>query len=378
VRPLPDFPDYHTAKPPATKRWLGAGALLILAVGAAKALLRGSDAGIGSIFTGMLFTLIFMGIFWLLSLLYYRFSLHHSATWRAEVAEVHSNWWYQHRRQFFLEDVVLIGPAGAEWGDWLRLLKREQKAPAERQEAGGKALRVARSFSADMTERENQLARMLALQWRRQREGKTLASPQRCYWQGSESAWQAFAGEVKSSFPEMELPEFPEMWMGESTLSDIAAFLGSDDNDAHILVAGCQSVLASAEGLLPAGEAAALWLAGSEGPVLLSRGEFFSPSETESLKDVCERAQKQSELDAAPDACILFSHPQQSELAGSGWNVTHYLQDNFWGNTGKLEALVVISLAAIFAQSQSQPCGWIATDPLYPLALGIVKPHENR
>ena len=94
--------------------------------------------------------------------------------------------------------------------------------------------------------------------------------------------------------------------MGESTLSNIAAFLGSDGNDAHILVAGCQSVLASAEGLLLAGEAAALWLAGSEGPVLLSRGEFFPPSETESLKDVCERAQKQSELDAAPDACILF------------------------------------------------------------------------
>ncbi|MFP0539700.1 hypothetical protein [Klebsiella oxytoca] len=378
MRPLPDFPDYRTAKPPAAKRWLGAGALLVPAVGAASALLRGTDASSGIVFAAMLFTLTVMGLFWLLSLLYYRFSIHHSSTWKAEVAQVQSHWWYQHRRQFSLEDVVLIGPAGAEMMDWLRLLKRKQKAPAERQEANGKALRVARSFSSDATERENQLARMLVLQWKRQREGKKLVSPQRFYWQGRESVWQAFVAQIKDSFPGIVLPELPIMWKGERSLSDIAAFLDSEGDGTQILVAGCQSEVPSAEDLLPAGEAAALWLVSAEGAVLLSQGEYFSPSATECLKDVCERAQKQSELDSAPDACILFSHPQQSELAGSGWNVTHHLQDNFWGNTGKLEALVVISLAAIFAQSQSQPCGWITTDPLHPLALGIVKPHENR
>lgn len=93
---------------------------------------------------------------------------------------------------------------------------------------------------------------------------------------------------------------------GERTLSDIAAFLSSDKNSAQILVAGCQSVPASAESLLPAGEATVLWLAGCKGAVFLSRGEIFSPSATESLKDVCERAQEQSELSVAPDACILF------------------------------------------------------------------------
>ncbi|MDU1153475.1 hypothetical protein [Klebsiella michiganensis] len=378
MRPLPDFPDYRTAKPPAAKRWLGAGALLVLAVGAASALLRGTDAGSGIVFAAMLFTLIFMGLFWLLSLLYYRFSIHHSSTWKAEVAQVQSHWWYQHRRQFSLEDVVLIGPAGAEMMDWLRLLKREQKAPAERQEANGKALRVARSFSSDATERANQLARMLVLQWKRQREGKTLSSPQRCYWQGSESAWQAFVAQMNDSFPGIMLPVAPQRWMGERTLSDIAAFLSSDKNSAQILVAGCQSVPASAESLLPAGEATVLWLAGCKGAVFLSRGEIFSPSATESLKDVCERAQEQSELSVAPDACILFSHLQQSELAGSGWNITHHLQDKFWGNMGQLEALVVIALAAIFAQTQSQPCGWMAADPSHPLALGIIHPHEDQ
>lgn len=112
MRPLPDFPDYRTAKPPAAKRWLGAGALLVPAVGAASALLRGTDASSGIVFAAMLFTLTVMGLFWLLSLLYYRFSIHHSSTWKAEVAQVQSHWWYQHRRQFSLEDVVLIGLPG--------------------------------------------------------------------------------------------------------------------------------------------------------------------------------------------------------------------------------------------------------------------------
>lgn len=378
MRALPNFPEYRTARPPVTKRWLGAGALLVLAAGATSTLFHGAESDNGTVFAAMLCILIFTVGLWLVSQMHYRFSVHNATTWRREVAEKHRYWWSQHRRQFCLEDVVLIGPAGAERRDWLSLLKREQKAPAEHLEAGGKVLRVARSFSADTTERENQLARMLVLQWKHQRDGKDFTSPQRCYWQGSENTWQAFVGQMKSAFPKIVLPEFPEMWMGESTLSDIAAFLDPDDNDAHVLVAGCQSVPAYAAGLQPAGEAAVLWLAGSEGPVRLSRGEFFSSSAKESLKEVCERAQAQSELDAAPDACILFSHPQQAELAGSGWNISHHLQDTFWGNTEKLEMLVVVSLAAIHAQSQSQPCGWIATDPLHSLALGIIKPNGHR
>lgn len=377
MRPLPDIPDYRVARPPAAKRWLGVGALLTLTAGAISVVLQGAESRSGIVFAVMLFALLCTAFFWLLSLLLYRFSLHHSATWKAEVAAVYSNWWQQHRRRFFLTDMVLIGPAGAEKRDWLRLLSREQKAPAEHQEAGGKALRVARSFSTNLMERENQLARMLVLQWQRQREGKTLTSPQRCYWQGSENAWQVFVEQVKDTFPEIVLPVVPEKWMGERTLSDIAAFLEPVEKGAQVLVAGCQSVPASAGDSLPAGEAAVLWLAGSEGTVFLSRGEYFSPGAAEALKDVCERAQEQSELDAAPDACVLFSHPQHSELAGSGWNITHHLQDKYWGNTGPLEALIVIALAAIYAQAQSQPCGWIATDPLHPLALGIIHPHED-
>ncbi|WP_258034341.1 hypothetical protein [Pectobacterium odoriferum] len=378
MRPLPHFPDYHAAKPPAAKRWLGTMALLVLFAGAGIALLRGANTGVGIILAGMLSTMLFISFCWLFSLLYYRFSVHHSATWQQEVAEVHNHWWYQHRRHFSLQDVVLIGPAGAERVDWLRLLQREQKPPVERKEANGLALRVARIFSPDVSEREHQLARMLVLQWKNQREGKKLTSPQRCFWLGSESAWQVFSDQAMKSFPGITLPATPEFWQGENTLSGIAAALSADENGTEYLIAGCQSEPASSQAQRAAGEAAVLWLAGSDGPVMLSRGEFYDPCATESLEQVCERAQRQSELDAPPDACMLFSHPEQPALAVSGWNMTHHLQDNYWGYTGKLDALIVISLAAIYAQSQSQSCGWIATDFLHPLALGIVKPHGNQ
>ncbi|MCU6401256.1 hypothetical protein KW811_22580, partial [Enterobacter quasiroggenkampii] len=83
----------------------------------------------------------------------------------------------------------------------------------------------------------------------------------------------------------------------------------------------------------------------------------------------------QCELMEDPAACILFSHPQIPQIAECGWITTHNLQDSYWGMPGSMEPLIVISLAALSAQNEAQPCGWISTDPQHTLALGIVKPH---
>jgi hypothetical protein len=58
----------------------------------------------------------------------------------------------------------------------------------------------------------------------------------------------------------------------------------------------------------------------------------FEPSDSESLRHVALRAEKQSELNESPERCILFSHPEQPELADCGWNVTHNIQDDYWGD----------------------------------------------
>lgn len=370
MRAEPEFPNWKMAKPPDVRKWLTAGAALILLSGSIL-LLRGVS-GSGMMLTAMLPIMAIASILWLCRLVYYRASVHHRNTWNREIAGAKDNWWELHRSSFALRETILIGAAGSETEDWLRVLDREQRPPTERQEAEGKTFRIARTFSGDMAAREQQLARALVLQWK-----KTSAEPETtfstCFWLGSNVAWQAFHSQMKISFPLAILPAFPEPWEGEGSLSRIAAIIRKNEA-TKILVAGCESRPARANSVLPAGDAAALWLIGADGPVLMNRGEVFD-ADRETAGEVCERALKQSDLKDVPDSCILFSHPEYPNLAASGWNLTHHLQDNYWGNVGRMEPLVVISLAALFAQHQEQPCCWIAADPHHTLASGIVKPH---
>ncbi|MEH0884260.1 hypothetical protein [Enterobacter sp. UNJFSC 003] len=375
---MPTFPRYRIAKPPVAKRWLGTGAALVLLSGIITAMVRKSGANTSIILTCMVAMVLLGGLIWFVRTIFFRLSVHHSHTWEREAENERRHWWEIHQRQFALKDIVLIGPAGAELSDWLRVIKREHQAPSIRQGSQGKSLRISRSFSSDLIEREKQLAQMLVLQWKRQRGKESLASPEKYFWQGSFEAWQAFVVQLIESFPEIKPPELPEIWQGEKTLSLLANVFASDEQQANYLIAGCQSLSPTSDFSRPAGECAVLWLAGSQGDVTLSRGEIFEPSDSESLQHVTSRAEKQSELNESPERCILFSHPEQPQLAACGWNVTHNIQDDYWGEPGKLDALVVISLAAITAKNETKPCGWIASDPLHTLALGIVKPHGNR
>lgn len=104
-----------------------------------------------------------------------------------------------------------------------------------------------------------------------------------------------------------------------------------EDAKSQHLVVGCVSCPASPDSLLPAGESAALWLVGADAPVVMPRGEFYDASASDPLRNICERAVTQCELDEDPATCILFSHPQIPQVNECGWNTTHNLQDNYWG-----------------------------------------------
>ena len=56
---------------------------------------------------------------------------------------------------------------------------------------------------------------------------------------------------------------------------------------------------------------------------------------------------QQSGAERPPDPCIAFTQPQIPELAQSGWNSNQLLQDENWGETGQMEPLITIALAAI-------------------------------
>lgn len=372
MRNVPEYPVWETARAPITRRWLQAGAFIILLAGGAGAL-TGEANRSAAAFAVMGFALVSIGFLWLCRLLYYRFSLHHAMAWQRNVRHEQSLWWEEHQSLLGLQDVLLLGPAGAETVDWQRVLRRIQRPPAERHEFGGKTLRIARTFSAESQEREQQLVRALVMQWKTSPRDMPRSISQ-CFFLGDALVWSAFYAQMKDSFPGIALPDQPERWEGEATLARLTALL-REDAKSQYLVVGCVSCPASPDSLLPAGESAVLWLIGADAPVVMPRGEYYDASASDKLNIVSERAVTQCELKEDPAACILFSHPQIPQIDECGWNTTHNLQDSYWGMPGSMEPLIVISLAALFAQNEAQPCGWISTDPQHTLALGIVKPH---
>lgn len=375
MRPLPEYPPYRGARPPDGKRWLSAGALMVLLFGGGGALLHSAGSGAGLVIKGMAGAVVLMGMLWLIRQLYYRTSVHNARYYEQLVEQQRQAWWEQHQYRFALSEMVLLGPAGTDMQHWLRLLKREHRVPEIKNESSGKALRIGRTLVDTVAEREALLAKLLVLQWQTQSADSSLPRLWRCYWQGSLDAWRAFCTQMQVSFPDVALPDKPETWQGEETLSELAATAQTLPESEAILVAGCHSIASSFNSAQPAGESAALCLVAQKGLVSVTRGEVYDIAGKEVLTAICERAEQQSDLEKSPDACMLFSQPTLPTLAQSGWNVTHHVQDLNWGNPGDMEMIIVLILAALYAKTYQEPCGWIAKDPLHTLALGIIKPY---
>lgn len=377
MKPVPDYPRYNTAHPPSAARWLSAAALLVLFSGGTAALLQPVQGKNSLIAAGILLALLLAGTGWLVRLLYYRISVHNAAFYHQLVEYEQQQWWDKHRQPFGLKERVLLGPAGTCSTDWLRMLNREHRPPEEKKEGDGSALRLPQISVIDAAAREKRLAELLVIEWQKQRSEKSFTSPLRCYWLGSEAAWQVFVTQMAQSFPTAVFPIHPTYWKGEESMSAIADELNHATSEGTILCAGCCSTPTSQNNEIPAGEAAVLWLLGKTGKVQFSRGEVFDEGIDESIVAVAQRALVQSELEQPPDSSFLFSHHDIPDLDKTGWNVTQYVQDLNWGALAELEPMVVQTLAAIFVEHNGIPCGWLARDPNHTLALGIVKPYGS-
>ncbi|EPG9045683.1 hypothetical protein PGN83_09310 [Klebsiella aerogenes] len=372
MRQLTDYLPYKTATPPHNGRWLSVGAGMTLISGGGAALMPAEARGGALITVAIVSAMLLVLIIWMLRLLYYRLSVHYTQYYQRLIDFDHQTWWARHQYSVGLVETVLLGPVGCEPERWQTLLKREHQPPKEKLESGARALRLIHSDIVDIDLREQQLARMLAQQWLAQRGEHQLPGLSGCYWQGSEPAWREFCAELRKRCPTAQLPHMAEPWQGEASLSEITARINESGDECFILVAGCQSVAATADSARPAGESAVLWLLAREGEARLTRGEVYEGAAVENIQQVCQRAMQQSGAERPPDPCIAFTQPQIPELAQSGWNSNQLLQDENWGETGQMEQLITIALAAIFARRFQQSCGWIARDPRHPLSLGIV------
>lgn len=374
MKPAPQFSAYPQATAPVYVRWLTAGTVLLALVGSAGVLLRPFvEPRVAAVLAAGVLLLWLAAL--LLRTLYYRFNRHNAYLYAHEVAEVERVWWSRHRQAACLQGAVLLGAAGTTQEHWRLLLARQHRTPVPQQEGSGTAIRLLSIFAKTQTERETQLALLLAMQWREQLPASLADSPIACFWQGSASAWKAFADDMARHCPSLKLPEHPEPWQGQQSLEMVIERLQRSPEPAHVLCAGCGSVPTGIEDK-PAGEAAVLWLLARSGNgVRFGRGEWYSDG-TERLVDVAARAQVQSGLEGPPEACISFAQSEVAELPDIGWRLDGQLQDANWGALGELETMVVQTLAARYAEQHRTPCGWLAQDPAHRLVLGVVKIDE--
>ncbi|MDY7533442.1 hypothetical protein RGV33_17415 [Pseudomonas sp. Bout1] len=371
----PEFAAYPLDQAPVYSRWVVGGVALLV-------VLTGVGVGLRSIIeppvaaTGLAIASLVWLLALLLRVLYFRLNRHNAQSYHGAAEQVSQAWWVRHRQRVGLVESVLVAAPCTTPEQAHLLFSSDHLPPEPKATLEGRTIHLVQVFGNDVAERERNLAILLALQWYQQRDEHACVQPLRCYWQGSLSAWQAFSEQMTLCSPQVQLPEQPEPWEGMCTLNSVIDQLQGAPEAARVLCAGCQSSSIQQESPLPAGEAAVLWLLGPQGSVRFSRGEWFSV-DTEQLSSVATRALQQSELTAPTDACMSFAQPNVPELPAAGWNTRQHVQDANFGALKHLQAMVVQTLAAWYAEQHQVPCAWLANDPHHTLALGIVEPDDS-
>lgn len=371
----PKFAAYPLVQAPAYSRWIASGVALPVVLG-------GVGTGLRSVIEPQLAlsAVACVSLVWLLALLlrilYFRLNRHNAESYRQATEQVSQAWWKHHRQTVGLVESVLVSAACTTHEDGQLLFTSDHQPPTPQAAHEGRAIHLVQVFGNDIGERERNLAILLALQWHQQRDEPSAVQPLRCYWQGSLPAWQAFVEQMALCSPLVQLPEQPEPWEGIRTLDTVIDQLQGAPAATRVLCAGCQSSPIQRDDHLPAGEAAVLWLFGPNGNVRFSRGEWFSAN-AEQLSAVAKRALRQRGLTTPTDVCVSFSQPDVPELPAAGWNIKQHVQDANFGALERLQAMVVQTLAAWYAEQHQVPCAWLATDPHHTLALGIVESDDS-
>lgn len=372
MKPAPQFKPWPLRSEPRYLHWMVSGVVVLALVGCMGVLLR------PLVERWLPLLGAFALMLWLLALmvrvLVYRLNRHNADCYHDAVQVVEERWWRRHRQQAALQEMVLLGPACSQPEQRSRLFMVERKPPQAIDSEAGAMLRIGQVLADEPGVREQQLARLLALQLQAQRPEAFAGPLLQCYWSGAAEAWEHFAEEMHQRF-QLTLPEQPEPWSGLGSLEALIDRLHDAPDQALVLCAGCESVLPDKNHRLPAGEAAVLWLLGKTGGVGIARGESFSATQDE-LSVVAARALQQAGLATSPPACAHFLPSTDSDLPDLDWPPIQPPPETHFGELQRLPAMVALSLAAAHAQLNATPSAWLARDPSCTLALGVVTPDD--
>lgn len=370
----PEFAAYPLVQAPVYSRWMVGGVALLAFLSGISVVLRSVIEAHLAV-TGVACAFLVWLLALLLRVLYFRLNRHNAQSYHEAAEQVSQGWWMHHRQNVALVESVLVSAACTTPEHGQLLFSSDHQAPDPQETLEGRTIQLVQVFGNDVAERERNLAILLALKWHEQCDEHCAEPPLHCYWQGSSAAWQAFVEQMARCSPQLQLPAQPEPWEGIRSLGAVIDQLQGAPATARILCAGCQSSPIG-QSRLPAGEAAVLWLFGPEGDVRFSRGEGFL-ADTEHLSTVAKQVLQQSELTAPTQICVSFSQPNVPDVPGIGWNTKQHMQDANFGALDSLQAMVVQTLAAWYAQQHQVPCAWLANDPHHTLALGIVNPDDS-
>jgi hypothetical protein len=228
----------------------------------------------------------------------------------------------------------------------------------------------------DTTERECQVAKLLAVQWSVQQSKPVVLQPLRCYWLGSQDSWEAFVEQMAQVCPEVRLPAHPESWQGIDSLYAIIDRLQDVPDDAFIFCGGCQGLSTLAQSSQPENAAALLWVFGAEGRLLFSRGEWPAPV-AQRFAPMVQGKPYLCGYTLPDQICVSFAQPYVPRTFDIRCDKRREKDDPTVRTLDDLSDMISMTQAALGVVRQKKPTSWRGRDPQRPPVLGIVKPNAS-
>ncbi|MFF7710474.1 hypothetical protein [Pseudomonas sp. NPDC007930] len=361
----PRYPDYITPRAPAWRRW-GWGLLLLWGGQTLLALLLWPEGAPRAALWGYSAVL---PLCWLaalgLRLWVWQVGLLNRAAFRRTVGAARAQWWAWRGASVPVQEVTLLGPAGAEQGAYRQLMALARRPSAE---GPGQVLRCSPALDPHAS-RAAAVAADLAREVLA-RPGVALHGPRLrgVAWAGEAAGLAAFS----AAFAEagVVLPALVLDVGGAEGLDLLIDRYHQQSGDDVLLCAGVTTPQPGAS----TGEAAFAWWLAPGATAHLHRSDELAGAAP--AAECCAVAEQAAGLKRPPPHCLALGEAALGSFAAAGWQAGAHELSRYWGTLGGFAPFVAASLAVLQAADGQQACGWLCEYPEQSIAMGVAVFHE--